>query len=653
MPLFDFALVEIQFAPLVHSPDNALFRFEFSAYVEAPVNALSGVGAGDWLPIQGVAYSESPPYEYVVSPMIAFPNQDADAPLEILSGGNRFFSLLVDLTSFAPTSVVKIGLYGQIGAYNLVGGSGIDAGQAGTLLSSEFWGSLTQDFRGFNATGWTPGGLSGAPNRLFFKTGFSAGHADLVATFPELSGVPYEELGAGTGDISVGGDFDPAGVFSPTTWINHDVTSGWGDTLGSRPSSINPNDNPNPWGWRDFSLTYDGTLASVTTTMEWGAGIPKKQTIDCSIMYYTTVIGGITLVNSVPLSIAAGSFCSVNTLYRVEYFMPTWHYTNFRAGLVQALVIDGDNPWRSTAQHNSGVGGDLTINRSWEDPDIYPDRLELGDIGPTSIATQDSVGAYTPLNHFAHIRLGHITLNRGTGEAIFVPAADEVAPVDGGATGDGPDGDGTAPGRTANPKLRTWTFTLDGHDFYVLRLGDSLTLVYDDYSEQWMDWTDFNSLTWRAHCGFNWIGAHGLADTYGSSVVVGDDAYGFLWFLDPDQPYDEALDGGAPSYFSRVTVGQVPMVGREVLPCYATWLTTDMGNPAYVGSAVTLYTSDDAGETWDNHGSVRVTPGEASPELSWYSLGQISAPGRLFKIFDNGAIARIDALEMNDPDDEK
>jgi hypothetical protein len=46
-------------------------------------------------------------------------------------------------------------------------------------------------------------------------------------------------------------------------------------------------------------------------------------------------------------------------------------------------------------------------------------------------------------------------------------------------------------GRIQNPKLRAWTFTLDGHDFYVLRLGMDLTLVYDVYSEQWMDWDAF------------------------------------------------------------------------------------------------------------------------------------------------------------------
>lgn len=212
-----------------------------------------------------------------------------------------------------------------------------------------------------------------------------------------------------------------------------------------------------------------------------------------------------------------------------------------------------------------------------------------------------------------------------------------------------------ARGRLANPRLRAWTFTLDAHDFYVLRLGDTLTLVYDLYSEQWVDWADFEKLFWRASVGMNWLGAAGLAPQYGSDILVGDDTFGLLWFLDPDQPHDDHPDYLNPQqelYFERVVMGQVPIRGREVLPCYAAWLTTDMGLPAYVGAGVTLEISDDAGATFDDMGTVTVTTGEKSPELSWYSLGQIGAPGRLFKITDDGAIARIDGLEMNDPDDD-
>ena len=216
-------------------------------------------------------------------------------------------------------------------------------------------------------------------------------------------------------------------------------------------------------------------------------------------------------------------------------------------------------------------------------------------------------------------------------------------------------------GRVQNPKLRAWTFTLDGHDFYVLRLGIDLTLVYDVYSEQWMDWDGFSEEFWPVNFGSNWVGGVGLLDpndkVYGSNVVVGDDSVGWLYFLEPTQQYDESflgpLDQQPLRYFPRVVQGQVPIRGREVLPCYVAWLTTDMGAPAYVEASVKLEISDDAGKTYQDMGSIPVTTGTNDPELAWYSLGQIEAPGRLFRISDDGAVFRIDNMEMNDPDDEK
>jgi hypothetical protein len=215
-------------------------------------------------------------------------------------------------------------------------------------------------------------------------------------------------------------------------------------------------------------------------------------------------------------------------------------------------------------------------------------------------------------------------------------------------------------GRTSNPKLRAWTFTLDGHDFYVLRLGTFATLVYDVYSEEWMDWDAYGEKYWPVNVGFNWVDGQGaLGDDgipFGSNVLVGDDTYPLLYFLDPNQPYDEnpeVLDPQNEIFFERVLQGQVIQTGRQVQPCYAVWLTTDMGAPAYVGAGVKLEISDDAGKTYDDMGTIEVTVDENTPELSWYSLGQIAAPGRLFRLTDDGAVARIDSFEMNDPDDEK
>lgn len=207
-----------------------------------------------------------------------------------------------------------------------------------------------------------------------------------------------------------------------------------------------------------------------------------------------------------------------------------------------------------------------------------------------------------------------------------------------------------AKGRTADPHLRAWTFTLDGHDFYVLRLGDKETLIYDTTTQQWVEWGDLNSPFWRPNVGQNWVGGSRLGLNYGSDIIAGDDTFGLLWVLNPEQPYDDHPDELSPDrevYFDRAVTGQISIRGRTTTPVYAAFITSDMGNPAYEGAGVTLYISDDAGKTYEDMGLVTVTQDYGEPELSWYSLGQMEAPGRLFKIVDDGAITRIDGLEID------
>lgn len=206
-------------------------------------------------------------------------------------------------------------------------------------------------------------------------------------------------------------------------------------------------------------------------------------------------------------------------------------------------------------------------------------------------------------------------------------------------------------GRIADPRLRIWTASLDQHDWVFLRLGDHETLVYDTYSKHWYVWGDSDLEYWKANVGINWIGGQALALQYGSNIVVGDDNRGILWFMDPELPYDQAHDPALevqeiPN--QRIVQGQISLTGRQVFPVFSAFLSADMGNPAFVGSSVELFTSKDAGETFDSHGSISVTVDKFSPELTWYSLGSFFAPGCLFKIIDDGAIARIDSLDVND-----
>jgi hypothetical protein len=203
-------------------------------------------------------------------------------------------------------------------------------------------------------------------------------------------------------------------------------------------------------------------------------------------------------------------------------------------------------------------------------------------------------------------------------------------------------------GRVYNPKLRAWTFNLDGHQFWVLRLGEDKTLLYDLGTKQWAWWSSDSEDHWTVNLGLNWRTGGPSAKNYGSNIVVGDDSHGLLWILNPEQNYDEVAITGAPTSFIRVAEAFQITRGRGPgLPCYEVYLTASGGFPASVSTGVALYYSDDSGNTYVNAGAITVNTADYTQEFAWRSLGQVGAPGRIYQIRDDGAFARIDGLEIN------
>jgi len=206
-------------------------------------------------------------------------------------------------------------------------------------------------------------------------------------------------------------------------------------------------------------------------------------------------------------------------------------------------------------------------------------------------------------------------------------------------------------GRVYDPRIRAWTFTLDGHDYYVLRLGDISTLVYDTHAEQWYDWGSDTADIWKANTGQNWVGASSISGFYGSNIVCGDDVFGALYFLDTAQSQDEDPVYGSATQtpFERVVTGQLVKLDYDAQPCYEVQLLGAIGdNLDATLTDVTLETSDDSGNTYNDHGTITLSAGDYIARATWLSLGSIEAPGRLFKITDYGALQRIDSLYMKD-----
>lgn len=204
-------------------------------------------------------------------------------------------------------------------------------------------------------------------------------------------------------------------------------------------------------------------------------------------------------------------------------------------------------------------------------------------------------------------------------------------------------------GYVEQPHVRAWTYSLDGHDFYVLRLATLWTVCLDLTTGQWSEWFGHSLPYWRAHTGINWLGMG--ADTanrlYGTNVVAGDDRAGILWMLDPTTGIDDGVTAGSAAVeFNRSVTGIVQQRMRASTPCGGVYLTVSLGQPIVAGAAITLDYSDDGGNSYVTAGSVTVDSTDYTQEIAFRSLGLIRAPGRVFRITDNGASVRINACDL-------
>lgn len=208
---------------------------------------------------------------------------------------------------------------------------------------------------------------------------------------------------------------------------------------------------------------------------------------------------------------------------------------------------------------------------------------------------------------------------------------------------------GAMAGRVQNFNMRAWTFSMDGHDFYVLQCGESGTLVYDVTTQQWMTWesTPRDVKNWRVQTGTNWNSHSNFIND--SDIIGGDDTTGMLWYLDADQAGDgDGFDvtGNVVLGFQRILTGGIPARGRSTIQCNYVFLTGSLGEPLPADPEIDLSTSDDNGKTYQDQGTIDISAGNFTEDVTWFSLGSFGAPGRIFRITDMGALERIDSLDM-------
>lgn len=180
-------------------------------------------------------------------------------------------------------------------------------------------------------------------------------------------------------------------------------------------------------------------------------------------------------------------------------------------------------------------------------------------------------------------------------------------------------------------RKRAWSFTLDGHTFYVLDMGQQGCFVYDNTTGQWCKFVTQGYVSWNFANGCMW----------GQRIVAGDMLSTDVWEMNPGSLFDN----GATEIIHVVT-GGVATRSRVYHSVDAFRLSCSMGQVTDVlGASVTLLFSDDQGQTWVTMDTISLPEGNFNQEIAWLSLGAFSAPGRIFKITDSGGFLRIEGAD--------
>ena len=179
-------------------------------------------------------------------------------------------------------------------------------------------------------------------------------------------------------------------------------------------------------------------------------------------------------------------------------------------------------------------------------------------------------------------------------------------------------------------KLRGWAFELDGHEFYVLRLGQVGTYIYDRMTQQWSQWLTGSDVNWNAAGGRNW----------NNYVVAGALEDPYLWSISPEVSVD---DGGVNDLtVTRTVTGLYSVRGRDRVKCPAVRITASVGAPDIPAATIQLRFSDDYGTTFSSPLTINMSATDTYQSLDFRSLGAMRAPGRVFEVTDMGGATRID-----------
>lgn len=185
-------------------------------------------------------------------------------------------------------------------------------------------------------------------------------------------------------------------------------------------------------------------------------------------------------------------------------------------------------------------------------------------------------------------------------------------------------------GGLALSSRRSWTFTQDGHVFYVLDLDTEGTWLVDLTTEQWCKFVTSGYSRWNVQNGVMW----------GTRVVGGSIDLPIVWELK-----STALDDDGDN-IAHVVTGGAQTRDRHKRSVGAVRLTGSANKLGAATSSMRLRFSDDNGDSWSGYKTVSLTQGTVK-EMAWRALGAYAAPGRVFEFSDTGGPVRLDGADMD------
>jgi hypothetical protein len=179
-------------------------------------------------------------------------------------------------------------------------------------------------------------------------------------------------------------------------------------------------------------------------------------------------------------------------------------------------------------------------------------------------------------------------------------------------------------------RVRAWAFTLDGHHYYALTLGELGTYICDTQNgNAWYKWETAGYGKWNAVLGLQWDGR-----VLAASVIDN-----ILWEVSPENTNDEGFKD-----ITHVTTAILNATMRNWVSLDEVFLSLSSGYTDSLNSTITFEYSDDRGVTWETptDGIVTLTEADFKEQVQWQSLGSFTGPGRVIRITDVGGPLRID-----------